>query len=86
MSAVKKGLSMETNHYTAKLDSRNRLLLKEPKAPFYDVVENDEGVIVLTPMQLTRKRKSLKEILASIKEGDDFTEIGTSAMGKEIIE
>lgn len=81
---AKKGFSMETNHYTAKLDSRNRLLLKGPKAAFYDVVENEEGVIVLTPMQLTRKRKSLKEILTSLKEGDDFTEIGTNTMGKEI--
>jgi hypothetical protein len=83
----KRTKTVQTNgSYLTKTDSRGRVLLKGSVAQFYDVTEQEDGVLILSPMELKKRRKSLTELLASVQDDDSFTEIKTGLVGKEVIE
>ena len=39
--------------YDAKLDSKKRITIRNPKYEYYHVVEKEDGVVVLEPRELT---------------------------------
>lgn len=52
--------------YDAKLDSKKRITIRNPKYDYYHVVEKENGVVVLEPRTLvdpfTISKKTLKEM------------------------
>ena len=76
------------NRYASKVDSRGRVLIKGNKLmPYYEVVENADGSFTLIPMELKRKRRSLDELLASMKPEDTFDEMDTGKnVGLEVLD
>ena len=59
------------NQYIAKLDSKKRITIRNPKYEYYHVVEQDNGVVVLEPRELvdpfTISKKSLEQMEEDVK-------------------
>ena len=57
--------------YDAKLDSKKRITIRNPKYEYYHVVEQDNGVVVLEPRELvdpfTISKKTLEEMEEDVK-------------------
>lgn len=57
--------------YDAKLDSKKRITIRNPKFEYYHVTEKENGVIVLEPRQLvdplTLSKKTLEDMDESMK-------------------
>ena len=51
-SRAKETLPVPTKSYSAKLDSKKRIVLRSAKHEHYKVRENADGSLVLTPMEL----------------------------------
>ena len=57
--------------YDARLDSKKRITIRNPKYEFYHVVEQENGVVVLEPRKLidplTISKKTLEDMDKSMK-------------------
>lgn len=57
--------------YDARIDSKKRITIRNPKYEYYHVVERENGVVVLEPRKLidpiTISKKTLKSIDESMK-------------------
>ena len=57
--------------YDARLDSKKRITIRNPKYEYYHVVEQENGVVVLQPRQLvdplTISKKTLESMDKSMK-------------------
>ena len=62
-------LTMKT--YDAKLDSKKRITIRNPKYEYYHVVEQENGVVVLEPRELidpfTVSKKTLDDMDKSME-------------------
>ena len=63
-------------NYDAKIDSKKRITIRNPKYEFYHVIEQENGVVILEPRQLidplTISKKTLEQIdksMNNVKEG-----------------
>ena len=54
--------------YDAKLDSKKRITIRNPKYEYYHVVEQDNGVVVLEPRELVDPFTISKKALESMDE------------------
>ena len=54
--------------YDAKIDSKKRITIRNPKYDYYRVIEKENGVIVLEPRQLIDPLSISKETLKMIDE------------------
>lgn len=62
-------LFMEANKsYDAKLDSKKRITIRNPKYEYYHVIEKDNGVIVLEPRKLIDPFVISKQTLEEMEE------------------
>lgn len=60
---------MEANKsYDAKLDSKKRITIRNPKYEYYHVIEKDNGVIVLEPRKLIDPFVISKQTLEEMEE------------------
>ena len=57
--------------YDAKLDSKKRITIRNPKYEYYHVVEQDNGVVVLEPRELVDPFTISKKSLDSMDEAVD---------------
>ena len=62
--------------YDARLDSKKRITIRNPKYEYYHVVEQDNGVVVLEPRELVdpltiskRTLESMEEDASNLKKG-----------------
>ena len=57
--------------YDAKLDSKKRITIRNPKYEYYHVTEKDNGIVVLEPRELvdpfTISKKTLEEMDKSME-------------------
>ena len=54
--------------YDAKLDSKKRITIRNPKYEYYHVIEKDNGVIVLEPRKLIDPFVISKQTLEEMEE------------------
>ena len=54
--------------YDAKLDSKKRITIRNPKYEYYHVTEQDNGVVILEPRELVDPLTISKKTLASMDE------------------
>ena len=62
-------LTMKT--YDAKLDSKKRITIRNPKYEYYHVTEKDNGIVVLEPRELVDPFTISKKSLDSMDEAVD---------------
>jgi len=64
-------MELTLKNYDAKLDSKKRITIRNPKYEYYHVTEKADGVVVLEPRELvdpfTISKKTLEDIDASMK-------------------
>ena len=62
--------------YDAKLDSKKRITIRNPKYEYYHVVEQENGVVVLEPRKLVDPLTISQKTLESMDESMDNLEKG----------
>ena len=62
--------------YDAKLDSKKRVTIRNPKYEYYHVTEQDNGVVVLEPRQLVDPFKISKKSLETMDKSMENLEKG----------
>ena len=62
--------------YDAKLDSKKRITIRNPKYEYYHVVEQENGVVVLEPRKLVDPLTISRKTLESMDESMDNLEKG----------
>ena len=59
-------MELTLKSYDAKLDSKKRITIRNPKYDYYHVIEQDNGVIILEPRKLVDPLVISKKTLESI--------------------
>ena len=54
--------------YDAKLDSKKRITIRNPKYEYYHVVEQENGIVILEPRKLVDPLSISKDTLKSMDE------------------
>ena len=62
--------------YDAKLDSKKRITIRNPKYEYYHVVEQENGVVVLEPRKLVDPLTISQKTLESMDDSMDNLEKG----------
>ena len=62
-------LTMKT--YDAKLDSKKRITIRNPKYEYYHVTEKDNGIVVLEPRELVDPFTISKAALKAMEEDSE---------------
>ena len=62
--------------YDAKLDSKKRITIRNPKYEYYHVVEKENGVVILEPRELVDPLTISKETLDTMDESMENVEKG----------
>ena len=64
-------MDLVLKNYDAKLDSKKRITIRNPKYDYYHVTEQENGVVILEPRELvdplTVSKKTLEDMDKSIK-------------------
>ena len=64
-------MELTLNNYDAKLDSKKRITIRNPKYEYYHITEHENGVVVLEPRELidplTVSKKTLQDMDSSME-------------------
>ena len=64
-------MDLVLKNYDAKLDSKKRITIRNPKYDYYHVTEQDNGVVILEPRELidplTISKKTLEDMDKSME-------------------
>lgn len=61
-------MELVLKNYDAKIDSKKRITIRNPKYEYYHVTEQDNGVVILEPRELVDPLTISKKTLASMDE------------------
>ena len=69
-------MELTLKSYDAKLDSKKRITIRNPKYDYYHVVEQENGIIILKPRKLVDPLVISKKTLESIDKSMENLEKG----------
>lgn len=69
-------MKLTLKNYDAKLDSKKRITIRNPKYEYYHVTEQENGVVILEPRELIDPLSVSKKTLDSMDKSMDNIEKG----------